>query len=48
LLKNQQNKSPIHNASLSRAKLTASGEEVGENIMAATPACTPGKRIPGQ
>jgi hypothetical protein len=36
------------NASLSRANLTTSGEDAGENIMAATSACGPAKIIPEQ
>jgi hypothetical protein len=36
------------NASLSRAKLTTSGEDAEENIMVATSACRPAKRIPEQ
>jgi hypothetical protein len=35
------------NASLSRAKLTTSGEDA-ENIMAVASACRPAKRIPEQ
>jgi hypothetical protein len=48
LLNYQQNKSQIRSASLSRAKLTTSGEDAGENIMAATSACMPAKRVPEQ
>jgi hypothetical protein len=36
------------NASLSCAKLTTSGEDAEENIMAITSACRPAKRIPEQ
>jgi hypothetical protein len=37
---------PASSASLSRAQLTTSAEDAGENIMAATSACRPAKRIP--
>jgi hypothetical protein len=37
---------PASNASLSRAQLATSAEDAGENIMAATSACRPAKRIP--
>ena len=36
------------NALLSRTELTTSGEDAGENIMAATSACGPANKIPEQ
>jgi hypothetical protein len=47
-MQGQQQSKNLSNASLSPAKLTTSGEDAGENIMAATPACGPAKRIPEQ
>jgi hypothetical protein len=48
VMQGQQQSKNLSNASLSSAKLTTSGEDAGENIMAATPACRPAKRIPEQ
>jgi hypothetical protein len=48
LSNNSQETRKFRKTSLSRAKLTTSGEDAAENIMAATSACGPAKRIPMQ